>query len=121
VSAPNGASEVAACLASACAACPHVEAAWVSPDGTFIAVQAVVASRRRPDPRHPGWTLVEPVYASAEALRALNAIVQLVRERHPDVWMAHVVSYVFHPGGGWLEVYRRDASDLHDATSGAGR
>lgn len=100
---------IAQLLAAECAKCAHVEAAWVSPDERAFAIQGVVGRKSGPDPDHKGWTRIEPVYLGSEGVREINAIAARVRERHPQVHTAYVVSYVFRPGASWREVYRREA------------
>lgn len=95
-------------LALECAKSPACEAAWVISDGWFV-IQAVVGRKSGTHPDHRHWTLIEPVYANAEALRELSAIAARVREKHPEVWAGWVVSYVFRPGACATEVYRKTA------------
>lgn len=95
-------------LAAESAKSQHVEAAWTIGDDWFV-VQAVVGHKNSSHPDHRNWTLIEPSYANAEAMREVNAVADRVKQKHPNVWAGWVVAYVFRPGACATEVYRKSA------------
>jgi hypothetical protein len=99
-------SSLTAALIRECAACPHVAVAWVSPLSTACTIEAARTLRTR---THKAWKEMEVVYCDPMQWRDVSAVAARIRKAFPDVDVS-VVSYAFHPGGGWKAVYRRDGA-----------
>ena len=98
-------SSLTAALIRECAQCPHVAVAWVSPLSTACTIEAARTQRWR---THKMWRTLEVIYADSMQWRDCSAVAARIRKAFPAVDVS-VVSYSFHPGGGWKDVYRKDA------------
>lgn len=89
-----------------CAACDPISLAWVAGDLGF-ALQTRVATKSVKKKGDDGeWTYVSPTRVTSAAWKEAKAVVARVLKVHPGV-SSSLVSYVFRPGGQYVEIFRR--------------
>jgi hypothetical protein len=89
-----------------CGTCDAISLAWVAGDLGF-ALQTRVATKSAKKKGDDGeWTYVSPTRATSSEWSAAEAVLERVRKIHPDA-SSTLVSYVFKPGGLYVEVFRR--------------
>lgn len=88
-----------------CANSKWIDTVYMSPCERSFCVQLIIG--RKTSPAEKGFTFVKPVYSlKTEASHEAQGVVDRIRQKHPDV-SANIVSYVFHPGGGWVVAYAK--------------
>ena len=88
-----------------CADCEAVAHAWVAGEIGF-AVQTRVGVKSAVKRGDDGeWTRFEMKYVSSGAYREAQGTVARIRRMHPEA-DATLVTYRYHPGGIFVEVYR---------------
>ena len=88
-----------------CADTKWIDTVYMGPLETAFCIQLVIG--RKTSPAEKGFTFVKPVYSlKTEASHEAQDVVDRIKRKHPGV-DANVVSYVFHPGGGWVVAYAR--------------
>jgi hypothetical protein len=91
-----------------CAKCEPIVLAWVAGDLGF-AIQTRVSTKSAKKKGDDGeWTYIEPVRVTSAAWDEAEEVVARVKKVHPGA-SATLVSYVFRPGGLYVEVFRRAA------------
>lgn len=100
-----------AALAKECSKCEFIEVAWCAPKDVAFTLQGVIHKRWRTD-KH--WRLLNLIYVDSAQMRAINAVYASILSQFHDV-DGSVVSYLFRPGEGWTEAYRRTAKVQNDA------
>ena len=89
-----------------CGTCEAISLAWVAGDLGF-ALQTRVSTKSVKKRGDDGeWTYVSPTRVTSALWSEAEAVLERVKKLHPDA-SSTLVSYVFKPGGLYVEVFRR--------------